>query len=185
MTSIIDFAKDKMQQSVEHLKTELRSLRTNRANTAMLDSVHVEIYGSQMPLKSVANISAPEARQLLITPFDPQTASAIAKAIERNPAITFVPVVDGHSVRINVPPMDEAMRKEIVKQAKRKGEEAKVSVRDVRHKAKDQAKKAEGAGELTQDDVRRIDKQVQEFTDKACQEIDALVVQREAEIMTV
>ncbi len=185
MASIIDFAKSKMNQTVEHLKGELRALRTNRANPAMLDSVHVEIYGSQMPIKSVANVSAPEARQLLITPFDPQTAGAIAKAIERNPAITFVPVVDGHSVRINVPPMDEAMRKEIVKQARRKGEDAKVAVRDVRHKAKDQAKRAESDGELTQDDVRRIDKQIQEFTDKACQEIDAAVVQREAEIMTV
>jgi ribosome recycling factor len=185
MSSIMDFAKQKASAAVEHLRTELKGLRTNRANPAMLDSVVVEAFETTMPLKSVANVTAPEARQLLITPFDPKMASAIAKSIEKNKAITFVPVVDAGSVRINVPPMDEAMRKEIVKAARKKAEDAKISVRDVRHKGKDMVKKGKADGELTEDQVKRIEKDLQDLVDKCCKEIDEMTNLKEKEILTV
>jgi ribosome recycling factor len=185
MSSILDFAKQKTSAAVDHLRAELKGMRTNRANPAMLDSVVVEVFETTMPLKSVATITTPESRQLLITPFDPKTAQAIAKSIEKNKTITFVPVVDGHTVRINVPPMDEAMRKEIVKACRKKGEEAKISVREVRHKGKDLVKKAKTDGELTEDGVKKVEKDLQDLVDKACKEIDEAVTQKEKEVMTV
>src|SRR5690242_11602912 len=104
-------AKEKMQATVDHFKTELKTLRTNRANPAMVDGVTVEVYGAFMRLKELANITVPEPRQLLIAPFDPQTAGPIAKSIEKA-NLNLQPILEGGAVRIMVPPMDEAMRKQ-------------------------------------------------------------------------
>ena len=185
MSRVKEFAKEKMQATVGHLHNDLKAMRTNRAHSSMLDSVMVEVFEAQMPLKQVANVTTPEARLLVITPFDPRTASAIAKSIEKNPSIHFVPVVDGHIIRINVPPMDEAMRKEIVKGCRKKGEDAKISIRDVRHKAKDMLKKGKADGEITEDQVKKTDKDLQELTDQYCKEIDEAVTKKEKEILTV
>ncbi len=173
-----------MQAAVDHFKGELKGLRTNRANPAMLDGVVVEVYGAQMRLKELANITVPESRQILVSPFDPQTAGAIAKGIERA-NLNLQPIVEGHSVRINVPPMDEAMRKQICKQGKQKAEDAKIVVRDIRRKNNELVRKQKADSIITEDVMKKDEKMIQEFTDKFCKEIDDLYSTKEKEIMTV
>src|SRR5271170_3118986 len=131
MSSVTEQTKAKMQAALEHFKTDLKNLRTNRANPGMLDGVLVEAYGSHMRIKELANVTVPEPRQLLISPFDPQTSAAIAKGIEKA-NLNLQPVVEGQVIRINVPPMDESMRKQIVKQGKQKAEDSKIALRDIR-----------------------------------------------------
>src|SRR5690349_4672423 len=126
MGHVTDQAKAKMQSALEHFKSELKSLRSNRANPAMLDGVSVEAYGTKMRIKELATVSTPEPRQLLISPFDPSTCSAIAKGIEKE-NLNLLPVVEGQMIRINIPPMNEEMRKQIAKQGKEKAENAKIS----------------------------------------------------------
>src|SRR5262249_5243225 len=120
----LDQTKSKMVAAIEHLKHELNSIRTGRANPGMLDHVTVEVYGSQMRIKELASITTPEPRQLLITPFDRSHASAIGKAIEKA-NLGFMPIVDGNAVRIKIPAMDENMRKEMVKLCFKRLEEVK------------------------------------------------------------
>lgn len=182
--SVSDLAKSKMQAGVEHFKQELKNLRTNRANPAILDGVMVEVYGATMRLKELANVTAPEARQLLISPFDPQTAGPIAKGIERA-NLNLQPIVDGHSVRINIPPMDEAMRKEIVKLGKKKAEDAKVVIREIRRKHNEIIRKQKADSEVTEDVMKKTEKAIQELTDQFCREIDELFAAKEKEILTV
>ena len=173
-----------MQAAVEHYKTELKNLRTNRANPAILDGVVVEVYGAQMKLKELANVTVPESRQLLISPFDPQTAGAIAKGIERA-NLNLQPVVEGQAVRINVPPMDEAMRKQIAKQGKQKAEDSKITIREIRRKNNELVRKQKTDGIITEDVMKKDEKTIQEFTDKFCKEIDDLYTAKEKEILTV
>lgn len=184
MANVMDEVKKKMTATLDHFKQELKNLRTNRANPGMLDGVMVEVYGTQMRIKELANITTPEARLLLISPFDPQTAGPIAKSIEKA-NLNIQPIVDGHSIRINIPPMDEATRKEIVKVGKKKAEEAKVVIRDIRRKSNDQVKKMKEAGELTEDQEKKNEKLIQECTDQFCKEIDLAFTQKEKEILTV
>ncbi|MBS4165213.1 MULTISPECIES: ribosome recycling factor [unclassified Neochlamydia] len=182
--NILEQAKSKMLVAIEHLKNDLKSLRTNRANAGMLDSIFVEIYGSSMRIKEVANVTAPEARTLLITPFDPSTTNAIGKSIEKA-NLGFMPIVDANSIRIKIPPMDENMRKEMVKQCHKKKEEAKISIRNIRREFNEAAKKQKIAGELTEDGLKRNEKNVQELTDKFCKEADELAEKKEKEIITI
>lgn len=182
--SVTDEIKTKMRATVDHFKQELKGLRSNRANPAMVEGVMVEAYGSHMRLKEVANISVPEPRQLLISPFDPQTASAIAKSIEKA-NINLQPVLEGQMIRINVPPMDENMRKEIVKQGKKKAEDSKIVIREIRRKGNEQVRKLKAGAELTEDQMKKAEKTIQELTDQFCKEIDDLFTQKEREIMTV
>ncbi len=173
-----------MNDAIEHFKKELSFLRSGRANPGMLDSVQVEVYGSQMRLKELATVSAPESRQLLISPFDPQTAGPIAKSIEKA-NLNIQPILEGSIIRINIPPMDESMRKEIVKQAKKKAEDAKIAVREVRRKGNDLSKKLKTDGEITEDEMKKTEKLIQELTDSNCKLIDELFGVKEKEIMTV
>lgn len=182
--SIFDQTKAKMLAALEHLKNELKSIRTGRANPGMLDNVSVEVYGSQMRLKDIASVTAPEARQLLITPFDPQNNSSIGKAIERA-NLGFMPIVDGHSVRIKIPQMDEAVRKEMVKLCHKRREEAKVSIRNIRRDGNDIARKQKAAGEMPEDVLKKIEKDIQEITDKYCKEADDLAEKKEKEVITI
>jgi ribosome recycling factor len=182
--SVLDETKAKMQAAVDHFKQELKSLRSNRANPAVLDVVQVEVYGTQMRLKDLATVSVPEARQLLVTPFDPQTAGAIGKGIERA-NLNLMPILEGHIIRINIPPMDEAVRKDIVKQGKKKAEDAKVVIREIRRKYNDMIRKQKNDGLVTEDVLKKTEKGIQELTDKSCKEIDDLFAAKEKEIMTV
>ncbi len=176
--------KAKMAAAIEHLKNELKNIRTGRANPAILDGVTVEVYGSQMRMKELASVSAPEARQLLITPYDPQNASAIAKGIERA-NLGLQPYVDGHLVRIKIPPMDEAVRKEMIKICHKKREECKVSVRNERRHGNELARKQKTDGVLAEDILKKVEKEIQDLTDKFCKEADDLSDKKEKEVSTI
>ncbi len=184
MANPAEQAKAKMLAIIEHFKQELKSLRTGRANPSVLDHVVVEVYGSQMRLKELANVTAPEARMLLVTPFDPQTAGPISKGIEKA-NLNLQPVLDGHVVRIPIPPMDESTRKEMVKQGKKRGEESKVAIREVRRKQNELVRKEKADGIITEDLMKKFEKMIQDFTDQFCKEIDSLMQAKEKEIMTV
>lgn len=174
----------KMQATLDHFKQELKNLRTNRANPGMVEGVTVEVYGAHMKIKELANISAPEPRQILITPFDPQTAGAISKGIEKA-NLNLQPILEGGAVRINVPPMDQSMRVEIVKQGKKKAEDAKIALREIRRKINDTIRKQKADGLITEDVLKKLEKAVQEFTDKFCKTVDDLFAAKEKEIMAV
>ncbi|NGX39853.1 MAG: Ribosome-recycling factor [Chlamydiae bacterium] len=176
--------KAKMQEGIEHFKKELNHLRSGRANPNMFDNVPIEVYGSQMRIRELANVTTPEARQILITPFDPQTAGPIAKSIEKA-NLNVQPMLEGNIIRIKVPPMDEAMRKEIAKQGKKKAEDAKVAIREVRRKSNELVRKAKADGDITEDEMKKGEKKVQELTDEHCKVIDELFSAKEKEILTV
>jgi ribosome recycling factor len=175
---------NKMQATLEHFKQELKNLRSNRANPGMVEGVSVEVYGTHMKIKELANISAPEARQILITPFDPQTAGAISKGIEKA-NLNLQPILESGSIRINVPPMDQAMRIEIGKQGKKKAEDAKIVIREIRRKSNDMIRKQKADGLITEDILKKLEKAIQELTDKFCRTIDDLFAAKEKEIMAV
>ncbi len=182
--SLPDETKQKMQATVEHFKTELKNLRSNRANPGILDGVVVEVYGSSMRIKELANVTTPEPRLLMISPFDPKTSAAIGKGIEKA-NLNLQPIVEGSVIRINIPPMDEAMRKEIAKQAKKKAEDAKIVVREIRRKYNDTARKQKADGDITEDLMKKFEKTIQELTDQFCKMIDDMLAAKEKEIMTV
>ena len=184
MGDVTQQTKIKMQAALDHFKGELKGLRTNRANAAMLDGVIVEVYGSSMRIKELANVNVPEPRQILISPFDPQTSMAIAKGIEKA-NLNLQPIVEGQVIRINVPPMDESVRKQIVKQGKQKAEDAKIVVREIRRKNNELVRKQKADGITTEDIMKKEEKGIQELTDKFCKEIDDLFTSKEKEILTV
>ncbi|MDR3624479.1 MAG: ribosome recycling factor [Chlamydiales bacterium] len=177
-------AKTKMTAAVEHLKTELKSIRTGRANPSMLDSVTVDVFGTPTRLKGVANVTAPEGRQLLITPFDPNNVGSIAKAIEKA-NLNLQPIADGNVVRIKIPPMDSNARQEMVKLCKKKAEEAKVSIRNIRRECNESVKKQKSAGDIAEDQMKRLEKQIQDLTDKSCKEIDDAAHAKEKDVMEI
>jgi ribosome recycling factor len=182
-----DLTKDtekKMVHAIEHLKTELKALRTGRANPAIVETISVEVYGSYMRLKELASISVPEPRQLLISPYDPKNIHAIAKAIESG-NLNLRPVVDGNVVRIKIPEMDQKTRKDIVQFAKQKNEETKVKVRNIRRDSNESARKQKTSGELSEDLAKKMEKTIQELTDKYCTLADTLTAEKEKEIMTI
>ncbi|MDF2577338.1 MAG: ribosome recycling factor [Chlamydiales bacterium] len=181
----VEQAKIKMNGALEHLKNELKNIRTGRANPAILDGVRAEVYGSEMKLKELANVSvAPDGRQLIVTPFDKATTPFISKGIEKA-NLNLNPQVDGHLIRIPVPPMDENTRKEMAKLAKKKGEEAKVGIRQIRQESNNKLKQQKTDSQISEDDQKRGEKKVQELTDNACTEIDKMVVAKEKEIVTI
>ncbi len=173
-----------MQAALDHLKQELKALRTGRANASILDKIHVEIYGSHVPLKGLANINVPEARQIVVTPFDHTNTNAISKAIEAA-KLGVNPMVDGKVIRINIPPMDEAIRKQIAKQCKDLGEKAKIVMRDIRRKFNDLVRKQKADGIIPEDQMKKNEKTIQDMTDRFCKDIDMVCAEKEKEIMTV
>lgn len=184
MSNALEQAKTKMAAALEHLKQDLKGIRSGKANPSILDSVSVDVFGSPTKIKALASITTPEPRQILITPFDRSNAGAIAKAIEKA-NLNLQPMVDGNAVRIKIAPMDMAARQEMVKLAKRKAEEAKVSVRNCRRDANELIKKQKAAGEIAEDMLKKLEKQIQELTDKSCKEVDDLVAAKEKEILEV
>lgn len=182
--NVVDDTKKKMKDSLEHFKKELGNLRTGRANPGVLDTVPIDVYGTQMRIRELANVTAPEPRQILVTPFDPQTAGPIAKSIEKA-NIGLHPIIEGHIIRIKVPPLDESMRKDIVKQGKKKAEDAKIAIREVRRKGNDLIRKQKADGDVTEDEMKKSEKKIQELTDDFCKQIDELFGVKEKEIMTV
>lgn len=184
MSQVEKDLKSEMQKALDHLKSELKALRTGRANSAMLDKVSVEVYGSHLRLKELANINVPEARQILVTPFDYSNIHAIKKGIDAA-NLGLNPMVDGKVIRINVPPMDESIRKQIAKQCKDLGEKSKIAMRELRRKFNDQIKKQKSEGILPEDMMKKLEKMIQDQTDKFCKEIETICAEKEKEIMTV
>ncbi len=184
MADIKKTLEEKIAKTEQILKEELNTVRAGRANPALLDKVMVEYYGTPTPLKSLANVSTPDPRTLMISPFDAKSIGDIEKAI--NIAnIGINPTNDGKCVRLVIPPVTEERRKELTKTVKKMGEDAKVAVRNIRRDANDDLKKQEKGGELTEDDLKKALDDVQKTTDKAMKDIDAICGQKEKEIMEV
>ncbi len=179
-----DQTNTRMKQAIEHLLSDLKSIRTGRASPAMLDPVMVEVYGSQMRIKDLASVTAPEPRLLLITPFDQSTTGAIGKSIERA-NIGLIPIVDGNVVRIKIAPMDDSMRKEMVKLCHRRCEECKISIRNIRREGNEAARKRKASGEIAEDILNKTEKNIQKLTDQYCKEADDLAQKKEKEILTI
>ena len=172
----------KIENSLSVLKEEMGTVRAGRANAALVDKVMVDYYGTPTPLKALANISVPEPRTLLISPFDPKSIPEIEKGINiANIGIT--PANDGKVVRLQIPQVTEERRKELTKVVKKMGEEAKVAVRNLRRDANDKVKKMEKSGDFTEDDAKGTLDDIQKTIDKAVKDIDGIVADKEKEIM--
>ena len=175
---------EKSKKSISVLKEDLNTVRAGRPNPALLDKVMVDYYGSPTPLKSLANISVPDPRTLLISPFDPKAIGEIEKGI--NVAnIGINPSNDGKCVRLVIPQVTEERRKELTKTVKKMGEESKVAVRNLRREANDELKKLEKAHEITEDELKKALDDIQKATDKTIKEIDDIVAAKDKEILEV
>lgn len=181
---ILQDTKNRMQHALDHFKEELRGLRAGRANPGLLEPVMIEAYGAQMKLKEVATINTAEARQLVVNPFDASNAQAIARAIDKA-NLGVRAVVEGKTVRVMFPELTADRRKDLISQAHKKREDCKVTIRNVRRDANELVKKAKSGGTITEDDVKRLEKLIQEQTDKSCKDADDLSAAKEKEISTV
>jgi ribosome recycling factor len=177
-------AEGKMSKCVEAARGEFASIRTGRATPALLDRLHVEAYGTSVPLKQVATVSVPDPRSLMIAAFDRNTVGDIRKAIEKSD-LGLTPSVDGNSIRLSIPPLNEERRKDLVKIVKKKGEDGKIAVRNVRHKVHDDLRTQLKDHDITEDQNKRMQDQLQKLTDRFIKEIDQLVAAKEKEIMEV
>jgi ribosome recycling factor len=180
----ISNAEEKMKKAINAFRRELSTLRAGRANPALLDRVQVEYYGALTPLNQLATISVPEARLLLIQPYDKSVMSDVERAILKSD-LGLTPSNDGSVIRIAIPALTEERRGELVKLVKKFAEEAKVAVRNVRRDGNDELKKLEKAGEITEDELRHYSDDVQKVTDKYVAEIDSISASKEKEIMEV
>ncbi|MGZ8363844.1 MAG: ribosome recycling factor [Caulobacteraceae bacterium] len=174
----------RMDKAVAALKEEFASLRTGRASANLLDQVHVDAYGSTMPLNQVASVSAPEPRSLMVSVWDKGLAVSVEKAI-RNAGLGLNPVVEGQNLRIPIPPLTEDRRKEMVKVAGKYAEQQKIAVRNVRRDAMDDLKAAEKDHAINEDEHKRMGVEVQKLTDEAVKRIDEALKLKEQEIMQV
>ncbi len=174
----------RMNKCVEATRSEFASIRTGRATPALLDRLHVEAYGQSVPLKQVAGVATPDARTLVITAWDKGVVGEIRKAIEKSD-LGLTPNVDGTAIRLVIPPLNEERRKDLAKVVKKKAEDGRVAVRNVRHKAHDDLRGQLKDGKITEDDNKRLQDTLQKITDRYVKEIDALVSSKEKEIMEV
>lgn len=181
---ITDEASERMSKSIESVKLSLTSIRTGRASASILDRVKVDYYGAMTPLNQLASISVPSAQQLSIDPFDKKSTGDIEKAIIEAD-IGLTPNNDGNIIRINIPPLTEDRRKDLLKQCKQIGEEGKVAIRNVRRDGVDTVKKFEKAGTIGEDEMKDGLDVMQKMTDKCVKEIDDIVAKKEKEVMTV
>lgn len=175
---------EKMEKTIDSLENEFSNIRAGRANPNILNKIKVEYYGTPTPLQQVGNVSVPEARTIMITPWEPSLLKEIEKAILCSD-LGLTPNNDGKSVILNFPELTEERRKELVKDIKKKGENAKVAVRNVRRDANDYFKKQLKASEISEDEEKEYEDKVQKLTDKFVERIDATVENKSKEIMTV
>ena len=177
-------AESKMNKAVASLESDLASIRAGRANPAILDKITVEYYGAQTPLAQVGTISVPEARTMIVQPWDISVLKEIEKAILASD-IGINPNNDGKVIRLNFPPLTEERRKELSKGISKRGEEAKVAIRNIRRDSLEQFKKQKKANEITEDDLKDLEDQIQKLTDRFVKNIDTIVTAKEKEIMEV
>lgn len=182
--AILKDAKNRMQKSIESLQRELAGIRTGHANASLLERVTVDYYGAPTPVNQLATIAVPEARMLTVTPYDKNSVDDVLKAIQQAD-LGINPTSDGTMIRITVPQLTEERRKEFVKDARKEGEEAKVSVRNIRREANDKLKKIEKDGEISEDELRSYTEDVQKLTDDSIKKIDTLCDEKEKDILEV
>jgi len=183
MSDIIKDTKARMQKSIDNLSRELANISAGRANSNLLNDVTVDYYGAPTPVQQLASINVPEARLLVISPYDKTSVDDIEKAIiAANLGVN--PSSDGEVIRISIPALTEERRKELVKEVKKIGEDAKVSIRNIRRDINDHLKKEEKNGDITEDDLRNQTDDVQKATDNSIKEIDQLVTDKEKDIMS-
>jgi ribosome recycling factor len=175
---------EKMEKAIQVLKKDLLSLRAGRANPALLDKVIVEYYGSPTPISQLANITTPDSRTLNIQPWDKTSLSEIERSISKS-ELGLTPNNDGNAIRIVIPALTEERRADLVKVARKMGEESKVAIRNVRRDANDELKKLEKSGEITEDNARRGQDEIQKVTDQFIKETDKVVVNKEKEITEI
>jgi ribosome recycling factor len=182
--AVLGEARKAMQRSLESLQRDMARIRTGRANPALLDVVSVDYYGTPTPLKQLATLSAPEPRLLVVQPFDPSALAAMEKAILKAD-LGLTPVNDGKILRVPIPELTEERRRELVKQIKKLAEDHKLGVRSARRDALALVKAEQKGGDFTEDDVRRIQKWMQDLTDEFGKRIDEAVAAKEQEILQV
>lgn len=178
---IIDSTRDQMKAAIQHLEKELVKIRAGRANPSMLEGVMVEYYGSMTPLNQVANVGTPDSRTISIQPWEKAMIPEIEKAI-LNSDLGLNPQNNGEMVMINIPPLTEERRKELVKRARKEGEEARISIRSARKEANDEIKKLDG---ISEDFIKDAEEEVQELTNKFTNQVDVVLDKKEADIMQV
>lgn len=182
--AIIETAKERFTQSHHSLSREYASIRAGRANASLLDRIQVDYYGVPTPLNQLASITVPEARVLLISPFDKSSIKDIERALNASD-LGITPANDGSVIRLVIPALTEETRKELAKEVKKVGENAKISIRNIRRDAMDDAKKQEKAKEITEDELKTLEKDIQKATDDAIKEIDRMTAEKEKELLSV
>ncbi len=179
-----NIVEEKMNKAIEHLTEELSLIRAGRANPAILNKVEVEYYGALTPINQVGSISVPEARQILITPWDKSVLNAIERAIQKA-EIGINPINDGNAIRLNFPELTEDRRRQLAKDAKAVGESAKVAIRNIRRDSIDLAKSEQKNNEITEDELKSAEEKIQKITDKFIDTVDTTISTKEKEIMEV
>lgn len=177
-------AEEKMDKAVAHLREDMQSIRTGRANPAMFNRIMIEYYGALTPITQVASINAPEPRMIVIKPYEQSTMGDIETSI-RNSDLGVNPTNDGNVIRVAIPQLTEERRRDLGKQARGKGEDAKIAVRNIRRKAVDELKRIEKDGEAGQDEVRAAEKDLDKTTHGYTEQIDEVVKHKEAELLEV
>lgn len=181
---VLSKSKEKMEKAEQALTRQLGTIRAGRANASLLDRLSVDYYGAATPVNQMASISVPEARMLLITPYDKTILGEIEKAILKSD-LGLTPNNDGSVLRLSIPQLTEERRKELVKEVKKEAEEAKVAVRNIRREANEELKKLEKNGDITEEDLRSYGEDVQKLTDESIKNIDSITKDKEAEILEV
>ena len=174
----------KMKKSIDSVAADFASVRAGRANASVLDRIMVDYYGSPTPIQQIAAISSPDPRSLVIAPWDATAVKAIEKAIQ-NSDLGINPQNDGRNIRLNFPQLTEERRKDLTKQVRKYGEEGKVALRNIRRDAMEDFKKMKKNSEITEDDQKNLEKEIQDLTDKRCKDIDELTSKKETELMAV
>ncbi|NLN06048.1 MAG: ribosome recycling factor [Firmicutes bacterium] len=177
-------ARERMEKAVAVLKQDLASLRAGRATPALLDKIMVDYYGSQMPIKQLANISVPEPRLLVVQPWDKKAVAEIERAILKSD-LGLTPNSDGTVIRLAIPQLTEERRKDLVKVCRKKAEDSRVAIRNIRRDANEELKRMEKASEITEDQFRKAQEEIQKITDKMIEAVDKVLADKEKEIMEV
>lgn len=172
----------KMKKAIDVIKKDMASVRTGRAHPALLEDIKVDYYGTPVPINQLATISIPEARLIIIQPWDKGTLKEIEKAILRSP-LGLVPQNDGNVIRVSIPPLTEERRKELIRLVRKKAEEGRITIRNIRRDIMDELKEKKDSGEIPEDDYFKLSKDIQELTDKYIEQVEDILKLKEEEIM--
>jgi ribosome recycling factor len=184
VASALADAKDKMHKAIIHLKEEMGSIRTGRASPALLSRITVDYYGATVPLQQLASITVPEPRTLMVQPFDKNSIQSIEKALQSSD-LGITPSNDGQVIRLNIPQLTEERRKELIRVVHGRAEEGRVAVRNVRRHHKDELEKLEKDRAISEDDLKRAEKDLQKLTDQFISEVDEILVHKEQELKEI